>query len=119
MGSRIELNDTLKLPRGSGFPENVEIGGVYTFTVDGRRIYNLSPSRVFLVEEVDGKWNYIGHALVLDQRIDAASETTAGRFKVTRIYPRDYAMLMNDHEAPPGRGYADPADSLASVSDAA
>lgn len=119
MGSPIELNDTLKLPRGRGFPENVEVGGVYDFTIGGRRIYNLSPSRVFLVEEVDGKWNYIGHALVLHQRIDAASETTAGRFEVTRIYPRDYAKLVNGFEAPPGRGYVEPVRSSGIVPDAA
>jgi hypothetical protein len=55
MGSPIELNDTLKLKRGNGFPSNVQEGETYPFSIEGRRIYNLNPSRVFLVEEIDGK----------------------------------------------------------------
>lgn len=105
MGSFIELNDTLKLRRGAGFPEHIELGGVYDFTIDGRRLYNLKPSRVFLVEEIDGKWNYVGHALILNQSIDAVEDKTSGRFEVILVYPSEYVDLLNQYEPPAGRGY--------------
>jgi hypothetical protein len=105
MGALIEINDTLKLKRGDGFPPQIVQGGVYDFTIDGRRLYNLKPSRVFLVEEVDGKWNYIGHAMVLRQTIDAVADRTSGRFEVVLVYPRDYAALANNFEAPTKKGY--------------
>ncbi len=60
MGHLIELNDTLKLKRGAGFPAELRVGGVYDFSIAGRRLYNLKPTRVFLVEEIDGKWNLRG-----------------------------------------------------------
>lgn len=105
MGSPIELNDTLKLKRGAGFPSDIHEGGVYSFSIDGRRIYNLSPSRVFLVEEIDGMWNYVGHALVLAQSIDTQNERTLGEFKITKVYPREYAIMANQIEAPAGKGF--------------
>ena len=37
-----------------------------------------------------------------------------GRSLVTSLYPKDYAALMNRHEAPKGKGYV-VADSLAGV----
>jgi hypothetical protein len=107
MGSHVELNDTLKLKRGQGFPSNIEEGGTYDFSIDGRRLYNLNPSRVFLVEEVDGRWNYIGHAVVLRQMIDTETEKTSGQFKVIKVYPRDYALSANRFEAPAGKAYDD------------
>jgi len=106
MGSFIELNDTLKLRRGVNFPEHIELGGVYDFTIDGRRLYNLKPARVFLVEEIDGKWNYVGHAMILNQSIDAVMDKTSGRFEVILIYPPDYVGLLNRFEPPAGKGYA-------------
>jgi hypothetical protein len=105
MGSLIELNDTLKLKRNAGFPPDIREGAMYEFAIDGRRLYNLNPSRVFLVEEVDGKWNYVGHALILTQCIDTVNDKTTGRFQVTRVYPQDYVRLLNEFEPPMGRGY--------------
>lgn len=105
MGGLIELNDTLKLKRGNGFPPDVQLGGIYEFSIDGRRLYNLKPSRVFLVEEIEGKWNYIGHAQILSQSIDPVADKTTGRFEVTLLYPREYAQLVNRYEAPAGRGH--------------
>ena len=106
MGSFIELNDTLKLRRGAGFPENIEVGGVYEFTIKGRRLYNLMPSRVFLVEEIDGEWNYVGHALILNQTINASTDETSGVFEVVLVYPPDYVVFLNQFEPPAGRGFA-------------
>ena len=105
MGSSIEINDTLKLKRGAGFPEHIKQGEQYSFRIPGKRLYHLKPVRVFLVEEIDGQWNYVGHALVLDQTIDAERDETRGRFEVTLLYPTDYVSLVNRYEAPEGKAY--------------
>ena len=114
MGSSIEINDTLKLKRGDGFPPDVREGCDYTFSLPGRRLFHLKPVRVFLVEEIEGRWNFVGQALILEQTIDAERDVTRGRFVVTSLYPRDYVALMNRHEAPAGKGCFD-GDSLAGV----
>jgi hypothetical protein len=105
MGNLIELNDTLKLKRGAGFPENIRVGGVYDFIISGRRLYQLKPIRVFLVEEIDRKWNYIGHAMILQQTIDAISDKTSGTFEVILLYPQEYRNLLNQYEPPAGKGF--------------
>lgn len=106
MGSCIEINDTLKLKRGAGFPADLRESGEYGFTLPGRRLFHLKPVRVFLVEEIDGKWNFAGQAMVLEQTIDAVRDETRGRFQVTRLYPPDHVERMNRHEAPAGKGYS-------------
>ena len=108
MGHLIELNDTLKLKRGAGFPAELRVGGVYDFSIAGRRLYNLKPTRVFLVEDVDGKWNVVGHAQILRQTIDAVAETTSGQFEVSALYPPEYAKLVNQFDTPAGKGYPSP-----------
>lgn len=105
MGSKIEINDTLKLRRGDGFPETVELGKIYSFSIEERRLYHLMPVRVFLVEEVEGLWNYIGQAQLLELTINAEQNTTSGKFVITKIYDREYAKLLNIHDAPEGKGY--------------
>jgi hypothetical protein len=107
MGSLIELNDTLKLKRGAGFPNPVAEGAEYAFTLPGRRLFHLKPVRVFLVEEIDGKWNFVGQAMILEQTIDAERDETRGRFVVKALYPREYAVLMNRHDAPSGKSYTE------------
>ena len=104
MGSTIELNDTLKLTPVEGLPVDPQVGQVYAFQKDGRRLYHLAPTRVFLVEDRDGKWNYLGHAHLLELTIDAEKNQTRGKFRITQIYPRDYARLANQYEAPAGKG---------------
>lgn len=105
MGSSIEINDTLKLRRGAGFPPDIREGGEYAFTLSGRRLFHLMPVRVFLVEEIEGRWNFAGQALILEQTIDAAKDETRGRYKVTRLYPADHVAFMNRYEAPAGKGW--------------
>jgi hypothetical protein len=104
MGSTIELNDTLKLTPAEGLPTDPQMGPVYAFQKSGRRLFHLAPTRVFLVEDRAGRWNYLGHAHVLELTIDAEHDQTRGRFRITQLYPRDYAALANQHDAPPGRG---------------
>lgn len=105
MGHLIELNDTLKLKRGAGFPADLRVGGVYDFSLAGRRLYNLKPTRVLLVEDIDGQWNVVGHAMILRQTIDAVTDRTSGQFEVSQLYPPEYARLVNRFDAPAGKGY--------------
>jgi hypothetical protein len=105
MGHVIELNDTLKLKRGAGFPADLRVGGVYDFSIAGRRLYNLKPTRVLLVEDIDGKWNVVGHAMIRRLTIDAEADRTSGQFEVSRLYPPEYAKLVNQFDAPAGKGY--------------
>lgn len=105
MGSTLEFNDTLKLRRGEGFPQAINLTDEYTFTLKGRRMFHMAPVRVFLVEEIEGKWNFIGQALISELTINALDDTTSGRFKLAKLYGRDYAMQLNQHDAPEGKGY--------------
>ena len=107
MGSLIEINDTLKLKRGEGFPDKIEIGKQYFFRIDEKRLFHLKPVRVFLVEEIDGLWNYKGHAVILEQTIDAIQNETRGIFEAIAIYPKEYSMLANKFEAPAGKAFAE------------
>ncbi|MCP4374119.1 MAG: hypothetical protein GY797_39335 [Deltaproteobacteria bacterium] len=108
MGSIIEINDTLKLKRGEQFPDNIAIGGIYKFKLDDRRLFHMKPVRVFLVEEVDGYWNYIGHVMIVKQTIDAIKNETKGVYEVVALYPEEYAKLANEFESPKGKGYSRP-----------
>ena len=105
MGSTIEINDTLKLKRGGGFPARVELNGIYTFSIPERRLYHLKPVRVFLVEEIDGKWNFVGHAMILEHTIDAVKDETRGVYQVISLYPPEHVRMLNKHDAPAGKGY--------------
>jgi hypothetical protein len=105
MGSIIEFNDTLKLKKGDGFPENIEEGKEYRFLIEERRIYHLYPVRVFLVEEIDKMWNFIGQVHIIELTINPIEEKTHGVFRVFKIYSRDYALLLNENDAPTGKGY--------------
>lgn len=104
MGSAIEINDTLKLTREEGLPERTHVGLEFQFSKPDRRLFHLKPVRVFLVEEIEGKWNFIGQALIHELTIDAERNETRGRAEITKIYPRDYARQMNQHDAPSGKG---------------
>ncbi|MCK6562478.1 hypothetical protein L6R21_25035 [bacterium] len=104
MGSILEFNDTLKI--GSEFlPKEIEEGKEYSFKLKDRRIFHLHPVRVFLVEEKDGKWNYIGHAQIIEQTIDALNNTTSGRFIVSKLYSKEYVEIVNRNEPPTGKEY--------------
>ena len=97
MGSNIEFNDTLKMD-GSQFPGDIREGQEYFFKREGRRLYHLYPVRVFLVREEAGKWFYIGHAQVIEQTINALENYTSGKFLVTKLYSKEYAVVVNQNE---------------------
>lgn len=104
MGSIIEFNDTLKLPR-EDLPNNLSTGMQCTFERPGIRIFHPAPVRVFLVEDVDGKWNFLGKVTILEQTIDAVKQKTRGIFLIQTLYSDDVRATLNKHEAPNGTGY--------------
>ena len=83
MGSFIELNDTLQITTEQGFPKELTLehhlqkpfiaegfaGRVFDFNKPDLRLFHPAPTRVFLVHNIDGKWLYWGHALILEQTI--------------------------------------------------
>lgn len=118
MGSLIEINDTLKISKERGFPENLcldfhvsnpssselFLGATFDFWNNDERLYNRPPTRVQLVEETpDGKWLYWGHAMVLEQTITKGK--TGGKYRITRIHTPEYQRIKTDEESPYGKSY--------------
>ena len=117
MGSHIEINDTLKISKERGFPAQLRledhirdslqsdrfVGQEFSFWNKDERLYHRSPTRVFLVEEIEGKWLYWGHVLILEQTIKQGR--TQGKYQIVKLYNPDYQRLATVHEAPEGRGY--------------
>lgn len=120
MGSFVELNDTLQITSEQGFPGELDLQRHLnkSFTVDdftGRvfefhdkpnmRIYHPAPLRVFLVQNIDGKWLYWGHCQIVEQTIHADTQTTSGKFVITKIYSPEHQRLMCEHEVDPGKEF--------------
>jgi len=117
MGSTIEINDTLKISKKRGFPEGLSIdnhvlipvasrnflGQKFEFWNNDERLYHRPPARVFLVEEIDGKWLYWGNAYVLEQTIK--KEKTSGVYRIIKIYQPDFQRAMTIEESPTGKSY--------------
>mgnify|MGYP001559788499 CR=1 FL=1 len=117
MGSLIEINDTLKISKERGFPKSLTldshisypsssakfIGQEFNFWNKGERLYHISPTRVFLVEEIDGKWLYWGNALIISQIIGDGK--TEGVYKIVKIYHPDFQKQMTIEESPKDRSY--------------
>lgn len=110
MGSQIEINDTLKI-KTENLPAELTVGSRHEFKIDGKRIYHLDPVRVFLVEEINGKWNYIGHVLIKKLIIDSEKNETGGIYEVSLLYPENYQQYANEFEAPRNKGYIGPGAS--------
>lgn len=131
MGSNLELNDTLLINTAQGFPSDilnredhvrkaVRLEDVATKIFqfrdkDGARIFHLDPVRVYLVENVDGKWIFWGKAFVLSQTIEKKLEkdgwwtpgswVTSGTFKIVDLFEPDYQETFSRRECPPGKSY--------------
>lgn len=101
MGSYFEINDTLQLTKEQGFPEELDYDihknsplpvedfkdKVFEFKdKPDIRIYHIPPVRVFLVENIEGKWLYWGLAQILEITHDYINKTTSGKFKIEYIY---------------------------------
>ena len=120
MGSYIEFNDTLQLTTEQGFPKELILekhlqhpftandfaGRVFSFQNKPRaRLFHLAPTRVLFVHNIDGKWLYWGHAHIIEQTIDAKTETTSGKFVITQIYTPEHQKSMSMYEVDDDKKY--------------
>jgi len=111
MGSLIEINDTLQISKDQGFPAELDADknfrnpyklddlkeNVFRFTnKSGIRFYHQPPVRVFLVENVDGKWLYWGLCHILSITHDYIKKTTSGEFKI--IYLNTPEEMKQAHQ---------------------
>jgi len=131
MGSFIEINDTLQITKEQGFPASIldlqrhekdpitidEVKDV-VFEFDDKpsaRIFQKDPVRVFLVQNIDDKWLFWGHALVQSQTVlkqlnadgswDGESWITNGTFVISKIYAPEYQKAATKNESPDGLSY--------------
>jgi len=101
MGSYFEINDTLQITKEQGFPSELDYNNhknkpfvaedfkdkVFEFkNKPDIRIYHIPPVRVFLVENIDGKWLYWGLAHILEITQDYIKKTTSGKFRIEYLY---------------------------------
>lgn len=129
MGSPIEINDTLQLTAEQGFPceflnrekhcrnplkiEELR-GKLFSFLKEDARLYHLDPVRVFLVENINGKWLFWGHALMQSQEIRKRNSgdkwksgewETAGTFVIDQIYEPEFQKQVTINQSPRGKSY--------------
>lgn len=123
MGSFIEINDTLQLTTEQGFPKELVLeahlkkpfvaddfaGKVFSFEKPTARLYKTPPVRNFLVHNINGKWLFWGHCLVIEQTIhsspDGKTQTTSGKFIITKIYTPEQQKQVTINESRPGESY--------------
>ncbi len=111
MGSIIEINDTLQITKEQGFPEelNFDLHKNKPFTTadfENRtfnfynkpkiRIYKYPPVRVFLVQNINGKWLYWGLIHMLELHHDYINKSTSGKYKI--IYINTPEEMKKAHE---------------------
>lgn len=129
MGSNIEVNDTLNLTKEQGFPsavldrvkhmktpitaESVK-DVIFKFCKEDARLFHLDPVRVFLVENIDGKWLIWGHALIQSQEVrkvnpgadwKAGQWETSGTFVIDKIYDPEFQKFATTNQCPPGKSF--------------
>lgn len=100
MGSLIEINDTLRITKEQGFPQELDLethlkspysfdevkDKIFHFTAKPKiRVYKIPPVRNFLVEDVSDKWVYWGLCFILSVEHNYEIEETSGTFKIVRL----------------------------------
>ncbi|OGE85059.1 MAG: hypothetical protein A3J48_04430 [Candidatus Doudnabacteria bacterium RIFCSPHIGHO2_02_FULL_46_11] len=119
MGSFIEINDTLQITTEQGFPEELIwekhlakqftaedfAGSVFEFEKPNMRLYHPAPTPVSLVHNIGGKWLYWGHAHIVEQTIHAETKTTAGKFKIVKVYPPEYMKMRSQIDVDAGKEF--------------
>jgi hypothetical protein len=131
MGSFIEVNDTLQITPEQGFPIDILdlkkhqqepitledlAGKVLSFHNKPRpRLYHLEPVRVFLVQNIGGKWLFWGKIQIQSQKITKKFDSdgnwikgeweTSGTYIFSEVYEPDYQRVFTIRESIPGRSY--------------
>jgi len=131
MGSFIEVNDTLQITSEQGFPIDIldlkkhkenpitlndVKDKVFSFHSKPRpRLYHLEPVRVFLVQNIKGKWLFWGKIQIQSQEITKKLDEngnwikdeweTSGTYIISDIYEPDYQKTFTIREAIPGKSY--------------
>ena len=121
MGSYVEVNDTLQITREQGFPEQLKYEEhvkkpfvaeefkdvVFEFKdKPGIRIFRRPPVRIFLVENINGKWLYWGLIHILEVNHDYVKGTTSGKFKIIYINtPEEMKIAFNLIDRNPDTDY--------------
>ncbi|MGD0729363.1 MAG: hypothetical protein ABR981_04780 [Candidatus Micrarchaeaceae archaeon] len=120
MGGTIEFNDTLQLTIQQGFPKELVLAKHLRkpfraedfknriFSFKGKpnvRLFQPAPTRVFLVQNIKGKWLYWGHCIVMEQTIDSNKKITSGKFVITKIYTPEHQKSMSRYEPKEGKEY--------------
>ena len=130
MGNNIEVNDTLQITPDQGFPTEVfdleahlktpitlaDVSGrVFSFQgKPGARIFHLEPVRVFLVQNINNKWLFWGHAQIQSQTISKVLDCngdwtgdwqTRGTYIMSAVYDPAHQKRMTILESPPGKSY--------------
>ncbi|MDR3613417.1 MAG: hypothetical protein P4L53_07615 [Candidatus Obscuribacterales bacterium] len=129
MGTKIEFNDTLVLTAEQGFPADILNlnehlknpilaetlkDKVFSFHKDEARFFHIDPVRVFLVQNIDGKWLHWGHVLIQSQTIEKVIAAdgrwcqewlTSGTFKVVKIHDSDYQRQVTVNESPVNKSF--------------
>lgn len=131
MGSIIEINDTLQITADQGFPSTLlslekhlkepitlsEVKGkVFSFAKKDRaRIYQGDPVRVYLVQNIDGKWLFWGKIYIQSQTISKKLDAqgnwladqweTSGTFIIVDLYEPLYQREFTIRESPPGMSF--------------
>jgi hypothetical protein len=101
MGTSLIINDTLQITKEQGFPVDLDIENhnkspyslrqfenkIFEFRdKEGIRAYQAPPVRVFLCENLNGKWLYWGLCHVLETRLDLVKKETSGKFKIIKLF---------------------------------
>ncbi len=130
MGNYIEVNDTLQITQEQGFPVDIfdlerHIKQPVTMSdVEGKkfsfhnkpraRVFHLEPVRVFLVQNISGKWLFWGHAQIQEQCIAKVIDQsgnwngkwqTNGSYVMSKIYNPEQQRLTTILESPPGKSF--------------
>lgn len=111
MGSYIEINDTLQITKDQGFPAELDVekhlenpystedleAKTYEFRdKPGIRFYHQPPVRVFLAENIDGKWIYWGLIQIVSIQHDYIAKTTSGKYKIIHLYSPEEMKQAHD-----------------------
>jgi hypothetical protein len=94
------MNDTLQITHEQGFPKKLELNKEYSFEKNKLRLYRLPPVRVFLAQNKNEVWDYMGEAIITELNILPLQDKTTGKFKVVKIYSEEHRRVMNENMQP-------------------